>query len=69
MEKEVEYIIKHGIAEPACSGWAYPHLLADRTNGSDRFCIDFRKVNADCYPMPHMEDYIDQVGNANLWLS
>ena len=54
MEKEVEYMLEHGIAEPACSSWASPCLLADKADGSDRFCTDFRKVNAvtkpDVYP-------------------
>lgn len=70
MEKEVEYMLKNGIAEPACSSWASPCLLADKDDGSDRFCTDFRKVNAvtkpDCYPMPRMEDCIDQVGSAKF---
>ncbi len=68
MEKEVEYMLAHRIAEPACSSWASPCLLADKADGSDRFRTDFRKVNAvtkrDCYPMPCMEDCIDQGGSA-----
>lgn len=68
MKKEVEYMLQHGIAEPACSSWASPCLLADKADGSD--CADFRKVNAvtkpDCYPMPRMEDCIEQVGSAKF---
>lgn len=70
MEREVEYTLEHGIAEPSSSSWASPCLLADKADGSDRFCTDFRRVNAvtkpDCYPMPRMEDCIDQVGSAKF---
>lgn len=38
MEKEVEYMLEHGIAEPVCSSWASPCLLADKADGSDIFC-------------------------------
>ena len=70
MEKEVEYLMQHGLAEPSCAGWASPCLLVDEADRSDRFCTDFRKVNAvtwpDCYPLPRIEDCIDQVGGAKF---
>lgn len=46
MDKEVENLLTHGLAEPSCSGLASPCLLVDKVGGSDRFCTDFRKVNA-----------------------
>ncbi len=39
-----------------------------KSDGSDRFCTDFRKVNnitkPDCHPLPRMEDCVDRVGSA-----
>lgn len=41
-----------------------------KSDGSSRFCTDYRKVNlvtkADSFPMPHMEDCVDRVGNAKF---
>lgn len=70
MEKEVDYMLANGIAEPAVSNWASPCLLVPKYDASDRFCTDFRKVNAvskpDCYPLPRIEDCVDEVGSAKF---
>ena len=67
---QVDYMLQHAIAEPSCSPWSSPCLLATKANGEDRFCMDFRKVNAvtkaDCYPLPRMEDCVDHVGSASF---
>lgn len=45
-------------------------MLEAKTDGSPRFITDFRKVNAvtirDSYPLPRMEDCIDNLGTANF---
>lgn len=70
LEKEVDYMLENGIAEPSFSSWASPSLLVTKSDGSFRFCTDYRKVNAvtkpDSFPLPRIEDCIDQVGNANF---
>lgn len=70
LQNQVDYMLAHGIAEPSNSSWSSPCLLADKSDGSDRFCTDFRKVNSvtkpDCHPLPHMEDCIDRVGSATF---
>lgn len=69
LQKQVNYILENSIAEPSSSSWSSPSLLADKPDGSDRFCMDFRKVNGvtkpDCYPLPRIEDCVDKVGGAN----
>lgn len=70
LKKQVESMVQHGIAEPCCNAWSSLCLLTDKANGEDRFCTDFRKVNAvtkpDCYPLPRMEDCVDRVGGARF---
>lgn len=69
MRTEVEYMLKHGIAVSSQSPWSSPCLLVPESNGSYRFCTDYRKVNSltkpDSFPLPRMEDCIDRVGSAN----
>lgn len=36
MEREVEYLLQHGLPESLCSGWASLCLLADQADESDR---------------------------------
>uniref|UniRef100_A0A9J8CV35 Gypsy retrotransposon integrase-like protein 1 n=1 Tax=Cyprinus carpio carpio TaxID=630221 RepID=A0A9J8CV35_CYPCA len=70
LRKEVEYMLEHNIAEPTCSAWSSPCLLVEKHDGSFRFCTDFRKVNAitkpDSFPLPRLDDCIDQVGSASF---
>lgn len=63
-------MLNNGIAEPSSSSWSSPCLIADKSDGSDRFCIDYRKVNdvtkPDCYPLPRVEHCVDNVGSAKF---
>ncbi|KAL1274401.1 hypothetical protein QQF64_027215 [Cirrhinus molitorella] len=68
MNDEVEYLLEHGLAKHSCSPWSSPCLLVPKSDGSARFCTDYRKVNAvtvpDCFPLPRMEDCVDNLGSA-----
>ncbi|XP_027894500.1 uncharacterized protein LOC114157600 [Xiphophorus couchianus] len=70
MDGEIRYMLDNGIAEPSASSWASPCLLVEKADKSFRFCTDYRKVNmvtkSDAYPMPRMEDCVDQVGSAQF---
>ncbi len=68
MKKEVTYLLENGLAKPSSSSWSSPCLLTPKSDGTPRFCTDFRKVNAvtvpDSFPLPRMEDCIDSIGSA-----
>lgn len=70
LHKEVNYMPEHDIAEPSSSPWSSPYLLTDKSDGTPRFCTDFRKVNAvtkpDSFPLPRLDDCVDQVGSASF---
>lgn len=57
-------------ADPVCSSFSSLCLLANKADGTERFCTGFQKVIAvtkpDCYPVPHMEGCINQVGSAKF---
>lgn len=66
MEVEVKYLVENGFAVPSFSACSSPCLLVPKSNGTQRFCTDYRRVNAvtkpDSFPLPLMEDCIDNVG-------
>ena len=68
LKKEAEYLLKHDLARPSSSPWSSPCLLQLKSDGSPRFCTDYRKVNAvtvpDSFPLPRMEDCVDNLGSA-----
>ena len=69
--KEVDRMLRAGVVEPSDSPWASPVVLAPKKDGSLRFCIDYRRLNAvtkrDSYPLPRMDEYIDSLGEANVF--
>ena len=70
MKKEVQYLVENGLALPSCSPWSSPCLLTPKSDGTPRFCTDYRKVNAvtvsDSFPLPRLEDCIDSIGPAKF---
>lgn len=39
-------MLENGIAEPSSSAWSSLCVLSVKSDGSDRFCTDYRKVNS-----------------------
>ncbi|XP_076032468.1 uncharacterized protein LOC143020190 [Oratosquilla oratoria] len=70
IRKEIDYMLAHGLITPAQSEWSSPVILVPKADGTQRFCVDFRRVNAvtkrDSYPLPRLEECIDRVGGAHF---
>nr|XP_054594838.1 uncharacterized protein LOC129162695 [Nothobranchius furzeri] len=68
LRDEIEVMLKLGVIELSNSEWSNPVVLVIKKDGSIRFCIDFRRVNAqsdfDAYPLPRLDDLIECVGQA-----
>lgn len=68
LDDSVQYLLENGLAIQSYSSWASPCLLVKKPDHTYRFCTDYRKVNGvtkpDSYPLPRIEDCIDQVGAA-----
>jgi len=54
-----------GVIEPSLSEWASPVCLVKKQDGSYRFCIDYRRVNAvsrkDAFSIPKITEAIDSL--------
>ena len=70
IEDNINEMLKEHIITPSNSPWASPVVLAPKKNGSLRFCIDYRKLNAvsirDAYPIPRVDDTLDALGEAKF---
>ncbi|XP_071650022.1 uncharacterized protein [Temnothorax longispinosus] len=58
---------KQGVIEELQSPWVSPVVLVKKKDGSIRFCVDYRKVNAvtkkDCFPLPRIDEIFDQLSD------
>ena len=72
IEEEIEKMLSIDLIEPAVSPWASPVVLIPKPDGSIRFCVDFRKVNAvtvrDSFPLPRIDDIIPQLGKKKFFV-
>ena len=46
LSSEVDHMLDHNVIRPSTSPWSSPVVMVRKPDGSWRFCIDFRKLNA-----------------------
>ena len=71
LKQEVSEMLKHGIIEQSNSEWSSPCLLVPKKDGTKRFCVDYRKLNAvtntEQWPIPRIQDILDRMGGSKLF--
>lgn len=65
-------MLDSGVVRESASAWAAPIVLDRKKDGSWRFCVDYRKLNAlthkDAYPLPRIEESLTGL-KAARWYS
>ena len=68
IERQVEDLLQRGIVKKSNSPWSSPVVLVTKKDGSQRFCVDYRQVNAvtvkDAYPLPRIDDSLCSLSGA-----
>jgi len=69
IERQVTDMLKAGIIQPSNSPFSSSVLLVKKKDGSFRFCVDFRHLNAITakakYPVPVIEELLDELTHAS----
>ena len=70
--EEVPKMLQKGVIEPSISPWSSNIVLVTKKDGSTRFCVDYRKLNAvtkkDSYPLPDIRQCLDALADS-AWFS
>ena len=71
IKEEVQKMLEADIIRPSKSPWSFPVVMIPKKDGSKRFCVDYRKLNAitqqDCFPMPRIDDILDRLGKSRYF--
>ena len=72
-DEQIETLLQMGIIRPSRSPYASAIVLVKKSDGTSRFCIDFRKLNditiKDSFPLPVIADHMDKLGTAKYFTS
>ena len=71
VQRQVDSLLKRGLIEPAGGAWSSPVVLVRKKDGSWRFCVDYRRVNAvtqyDAYPLPRIDESLDALAGSKYF--
>ncbi|RWR99538.1 hypothetical protein B4U79_09290, partial [Dinothrombium tinctorium] len=72
LKKILNELLLAKIIRPSVSNYCSPILLVQKKNGDYRLVIDYRDLNAtitneNCYPLPRIEDVIDQINGSVMF--
>ena len=69
--KQLRDMQQASVIQPSSSPWASPVVIVRKKDGTYRFCVDYRALNAvtkaDTFPLPRVDDLLNQLGDSTFF--
>ena len=69
--RQLQQMQDSGVVQPSSSPWASPVVMVQKKDGTHRFCVEYRDLNAvtkpDTFPLPRVDDLLDQLGKSHYF--
>lgn len=73
VDKAIDDMLATGVIERSRSPWSFPIVIANKRDGSKRFCVDFRALNKITkplsWPLPLIDDILARLGHCRFFSS
>ena len=71
IDRHISNMLDQNIIQVSASPWSSPVVLVKKKDGTTRFCVDYRKLNAvtrkDSYPLPRIDDALDSLSGSRFF--
>ena len=71
VEEHVAEMLRAGVIRPSESPWSSPVVLAQKKDGTIRFCVDYRRLNErtvkDAYPLPRIDSLLSSIKGTKIF--
>ena len=71
VEAQVDKLLKQGVIEPGTGAWSSPVVVVRKKDGTWRFCVDYRRLNAvtvqDAYPLPRIDESLEALAGSSYF--
>ena len=71
IDQHISNMLEQDVIQVSTSPWSSPVVLVKKKDGTTRFCIDYRKLNAvtrkDSYPLPRIDDALDSLSGSKYF--
>ena len=71
IENQIDDMLKANVVRPSRSPWAFPVVIVGKKDGSKRFCVDYRQLNAITtkyqWNLAHIDDILATLGHSKFF--